>query len=522
MATVELVIGLLSAVAALVLIADRIAVPYPVLLVIGGLVLGFIPGLPSVAINPDLIFLLVLPPLLQNEAFFTSLRDLRANLRLVGSLAVGLVLVTAAVVAVVVHAVIPGLSWAVAFVFGAIVSPPDPVAFSAISDRISLPQRLIVVLKDEGLINDATALTAYRVAVAAVVAGTFSLWSTGAQFVTTSVGGVLIGLAMGWLVQRFISHVDNTAISITIALAAAFATYLIADMVGVSGVLAVVTSGLYRGRREFVLSVNTRLQSHVFWEVLVFLINGAMFVLIGLQLSRVMTGLTTSSTLLWYAVIVSLTVIVTRFIWVFMVTYIPHMLRRGTSDDVPPWQQTTIIAWAGMRGIISLASALGLPLLAANGQAFPHRNLIIFLTFCVILSTLVLQGLSLPLLIRWLHVAGDDGMEREEAQAHLAAIHAAQTRLDELADKEWVPQDLVDQLHTFYDRLSARYATQTNGDHDDGVMARAEAATRLRREVLSSSRDALIQLRDEGAINDEVLRHVERALDLEERQLDLR
>lgn len=523
MQTAELVLAMLVAVVALVLLADRLAVPYPVLLVLGGLGLGFIPGLPSFTLDPDLIFLLILPPLLQYEAFFTSLRDLRANGRLVGSLAVGLVLATTGVVAVVAHASVDGLPWAAAFVLGAIVSPPDAVSFSALADRIRFPQRLVAVLKDEGLINDATALTTYRVAVAAVVAGTFSPWSTGVEFVVTSIGGVLVGLVIGWLVLWFIRHVDDSSIAITISLASGFAAYLIADLIGVSGVLAVVTAGLYRGRREGTLSVNMRLQSHGFWQVLVFLVNGGVFIVIGLQLPRIIAGLGAYplATLLSYAASVALAVILTRIVWVFAVTYVPVLFRHAAPGTLPPWQETTIIAWSGMRGIISLASALALPMLTASGAAFPQRDLIVFLTFCTILVTLVLQGLSLPVLVRWLGVHGDSTTQ-EEAQAYLVAITAATKRLDELASEEWAPPDMVERLRALYERKASHVGQRAHAVEGVPATAHTQATLRLHRELLMTERNALLRLREEGTISDEVLRRVELTLDLAELQLNLR
>jgi len=438
----EIILGLLLAVAALATLATRLGVPYPILLVLGGSALGFVPGLPSVELDPELVFLLFLPPLLYVSALFTSWRDFRANIRPISLLAVGLVLMTTFVVAAVVHTVI-GIPWVAAFVLGAIVSPTDAIAATTVAQRLGVPRRIVTILEGESLVNDATGIVAYRVAVAAVVTGAFSIWEAGLQFVVGAAGGVAVGFAVGWIVVWARRHLsEDPSVQNTVSLLTPFVAYLAAEelphslwkflheLSGVpgdlyfSGVLAVVTTGLYLGRKgPYVISSGTRLQGYATWELITFLLNGLIFILIGLQLDSVVEGLDeyTAGQIISYAVLVSLTVILVRVIWVFPATYAPRwaIRRIRERDPSPPWRSVSVIAWTGMRGVISLAAALALPFQAAAGVPFPDRNLIIFLTFCVILATLVVQGLSLPVLIRTLGLEDDHIGDKEETHGRI-------------------------------------------------------------------------------------------------------
>jgi Na+/H+ antiporter len=540
---IEIILGLLVVVAVLATLAARLAVPYPILLVLGGSALGFVPGLPPVELDPELVFLLFLPPLLYVSALFTSWRDFRANARPITLLAVGLVLMTTFVVAAVTHAVI-GLSWGAAFVLGAIVSPTDAIAATTVAQRLGVPRRIVTILEGESLVNDATGIVAYRVAVAAVVTGAFSICEAGLQFVVGAAGGIAAGFAVGWLVVWARRHLsEDPSVQNIVSLLTPFVAYLAAEelphslwevlheLYGVpgdlhfSGVLAVVTTGLYLGRKgPYIISSGTRLQGYATWELITFLLNGLIFILIGLQLRSVVEGLDeyTAGQLVSYALLTSLTVILVRMVWVFPATYVPRWASRRIRerDPSPPWRSVSVIAWTGMRGVISLAAALALPLQTASGVQFPGRDLIIFLTFCVILATLVVQGLSLPVLIRALGLEDDRIGDKEETHGRISIAEAALERLDELVDEDWVREDTVERIRSLYSYRRNRFASRFDGD-PEGVEVRSAAYQRLMAELLGAQRLRLIMMRDEGNIGDEVMHRIERDLDLEESRLEL-
>jgi monovalent cation/hydrogen antiporter len=539
----EIVLGLLLAVAALATLATRLKIPYPILLVIGGSALGFVPQLPRVELDPELVFLLFLPPLLYVSALFTSWRDFRANARPITLLAVGPVLMTTFVVGAVIHAVTP-LPWAAGFVLGAIISPTDAIAATTVAQRLGVPRRIVTVLEGESLINDATGIVAYRVAVAAVLTGAFSVWEAGLQFVVGASGGVAVGFAVGWLVVWTRRHLsEDPSVQNIVSLLTPFVAYLAAEelprrlwealheLVGVpadlhfSGVLSVVTTGLYLGRKgPYITSSGTRLQGFATWELITFLLNGLIFILIGLQLGSVVEGLDdyTAGQLLSYALLISLTVILVRIVWVFPATYVPRWVSRRIRerDPSPPWRNVAIVAWTGMRGVISLAAALALPFQTVSGVPFPGRDLIIFLTFCVILATLVVQGLSLPALIRALGLEDDRIGEREETHGRIQVAEAALERLDELGAEDWVREDTVERVRSLYSYRRNRFASRFEGD-PDGVEERSAAYQRLMVELLVAQRQRLVSMRDEGSIGDEVMHRIERDLDLEESRLEL-
>jgi CPA1 family monovalent cation:H+ antiporter len=539
----EIIVGLLVAVAALATLAARIKVPYPILLVLGGSALGFVPGLPQVKLEPETVFLLFLPPLLYVSALFTSWRDFRTNIRAISLLAVGLVLMTTFVVAAVIHAV-AGLPWTAAFVLGAIVSPTDAIAATTVAQRLGVPRRIVTILEGESLVNDATGIVAYRVAVAAVVTGAFSLWEAGLQFIVGAAGGIAVGFAVGWLVVWARCHVsEGPSIQNIVSLLTPFVAYLAAEelphglwewlheMVGVpadlhfSGVLAVVTTGLYLGRKSpYITSSGTRLQGFATWELITFLLNGLIFILIGLQLRSVIGGLDahTPGQLVLYAVLVSLTVILVRILWVFPATYLPRRLSRHIRerDPSPSWRNVSAVAWTGMRGVISLAAALALPCHTVSGAQFPDRDLIIFLTFCVILATLVVQGLSLPALIRALGLEDDHIGDKEETHGRIQVAEAALQRLEELTDENWVREDTTERVRGLYNYRRNRFASRFDGD-PDGVEERSAAYQRLMVELLDAQRQRLVKMRDDGSIGDEVMHRIERDLDLEESRLEV-
>jgi CPA1 family monovalent cation:H+ antiporter len=517
----EIICTLLIVVAALAMLAKKVAMPYPVLLVIGGLALGFVPGLPAVQLEPDTVFLLLLPPLLYPAAVSTSWRDFRANLSPISLLAIGLVLFTTAFVAVVAHA-LTGLPWPAAFVLGAIVSPTDAVAATAITDRLRVPRRIVTILDGESLVNDATALVAYRFALAAMMSGSFSLSQAGVRFVLVALGGTAIGLAVGWLAARLQRRLDDPHIQITISLLTPFAAYIPAERLQVSGVLAVVAAGLFLGwRAPQILTSRTRLNIYVFWEMMVFLLNGLVFVLIGLQLPRILHTLSAHSLkqLLWHGVLISCAAIFVRIAWVFGSTYLlPSMsawLRKR--DPYPAWQNVAIVAWTGMRGVVSLAAALALPLTLSDGSPFPGRDYILFITFCVILATLVLQGLSLPVLIRQLGVVDDGLANVEERTARLKANEAALAYLAEV-DSQF-PPDIVERLRAEYDDRIRQLEVCARTGSDRSEELAAPSYQRLQQDALDVERRTIIQLRDEYVINDEVLRRIQRDIDHAEARL---
>lgn len=520
MENARIIIILLVAMVGLIALARWIKVPYPILLVVAGLGIGFIPGLPEIELAPDMVFILFLPPIIQLAAYYMPTRDFRRNLRSISLLAIGLVLFTMTAVAIVAHAVVDGISWPAAFLLGAIVAPPDTVAASAVAERLHLPRRLVSVLEGESLLNDATSLVAYKVALAAVVTGAFSWLDAGSQFLLASFGGVAIGLAVGFAVTPlFRKIVKDVPVYIIATFLSGYVTYLIADWLGVSSVLAVVALGFFYAQPRFsTMTSELRLQATPVWDIVVFLLNGFIFILIGLQLRFIVQNLKEQSplTLLWYAVAICLTVIVTRFLWVFPGTYLPRIPKRIRAvDPFPPWQYATIIAWTGMRGVVSLAAALALPVTLSNGQSFASRDLIVFLTFSVILATLVLQGLSLPFLVKWLKVVDDGGAEREENKARLKAAMAAQARLTELALNSDVPPHLIEKLRLQYGKRVKRFADRYQGNRDGEIEQHFITFEHLEEELLLAEADAVVNLRNANVINDEVLRRVQHELDLE-------
>ena len=525
MAEIELVCLLLMVVAALDMVARKVRLPYPVLLVLSGLALSLVPYLPHVAFDPELALLVFLPPLLYRAAYFTSWRDFRRNLRPIALLAFGLVLTTTVSVAWVAHSLMPRLPWAAALILGAIVSPPDAISATAVLQRMKIPRRIIAVLEGESLVNDSIALVAYRFGIAAVVTGSFSLPAAMIELPVVGLGGVFVGFVVGMAVHWIQRHLDDPPVQITIALLTPFAAYLPAEQLGLSGVLAVVTAGLYIGwRSPLTLTPRTRLEAVAFWGIVVFLLNGIIFILIGLQLPDVVGGLYTESwfALLLYAAAVSATVVLTRILWVFPAAYLPRLLSKKlrARDPYPAWQHLAIIAWSGMRGVVSLAAALALPLSTAAGAPFPGRNEIIFLSFCVILVTLVFQGLTLPFLVRALGVVDDGESHREERIARRKANEAALAYVESLADKAGAHTNHVARLRDEYrDRVAQlEYCSELAAEPDPASLP-ASHFNHLVREALQVERRALIELRNQHHINDETLRVIQRDIDLAEARI---
>jgi monovalent cation/hydrogen antiporter len=507
-------LAILIGVGALLVLAPLSRVPYPILMVLGGLVLSFTPGLPDFDLPPELVLVAFLPPLLYSAAFFTSLRDLRANWQPIGLLALGLVGVTTVSVAAVAHWTVD-LPWPAAFVLGAVVSPTDPIAATSIASRLGAPRRIVAIIEGESLVNDATALVLYRVAVVAVTTGAFSLWETGGRLILNAVAGIAIGLAVGYVVRKIRKGMTDPPSEIAISLLTGYLAYLPAEAAGVSAVLAAVTAGIYLGwHTPELTNAETRLQGFAFWTILVFILNAALFTLVGLQLPSVLDGLDAWSTreLVVAAVSVCAVVVLVRMVWVLGFVY----LRRRTLR----MRNATVVAWAGMRGAVSLAAALAIPLETDTGAAFPGRELIIFLAFCVILVTLVGQGMTLPTLIRALGIEDDGSDAREEAKARKGAAMAALARLEELTGEDWVQEDTAGRLRGLYNFRVRRFGERFDDGADGSNEEQSLSYQRLRRELLDAERAAVLGLRREGVVSDDVMNRVLRDIALEDVRLD--
>ncbi|HUA48446.1 MAG TPA: Na+/H+ antiporter [Solirubrobacteraceae bacterium] len=526
MGQAELLIGgLLVAIAGLGALARWLGIPYPIVLVIGGVIFGFIPGVPEVKLNPNVVLVVFLPVLVYGAAFFANLGDIRQNLRTVTLVSVGLVLVTMTGVAIVAHALI-GMPWAAAFALGAVVSPTDPLAAGLIMRGLDVPRRMVSLVEGEGLFNDATALVAYRVAVAAVVAGSFSLGQATVALIADAAGGIAIGLAVGWIIAEVRARVPDPQISVTISLVSGYAAFVPANALHASGVLAAVTTGIYMGiRGPSVIPARVRLQGFFTWDILDFIINAALFVLVGLQLRGIiesLSGYTTGQLIGWALAICGATVLI-RLVWFFTVPYLIRALDRRPSQRArrAPARNRLVAGWSGMRGAVSLAAALALPLTIKDGSPFPNRDLILFLTFAVIFGTLVLQGLSLPTLIRKLGITGGGEAESEELKARLGATKAALAQIEALRAEDWTRDDTLDRMRNAYDYRKRRLAARAGKIEDDGYEDRSLAYQQVVQTVLAAQRDALVELRRAGTISNETMNRVIQELDLEESRLEI-
>jgi Na+/H+ antiporter len=424
------------------------------------------------------------------------------------------------------HALIPGLPWEAAFVLGAIVSPTDPLAAATIMRHLDAPRRLVSGIEGEGLFNDATALVAYRVAVAAVVAGGFSLAEAGLEFVLGAAGGVAVGLVVGAIAAEIRKRITDTQVNVTISLLTGYAAFVPADAIGASGVLATVTAGIYMGiRGPQILPARTRLQGYFVWDMLDFIINAILFVLIGLQLRALVDGLSgySASMLGGYALAVTSVVVGTRLVWFFTVPYLIRAIDRRPAQRArrvgARWR--LVMAWSGMRGAVSLAVALALPFTTDAGGGFPERDLIIFLTFAVIFFTLVVQGLSLPALIRRLGVSDGGADADEEVRARLVATKAAIEQIDALAGEEWTRDETVERMRALYEYRKRRFAARAGKIEDEGYEDRSLAYQQMVQLVLGAQREALLRMRSDGKLSNEVMNRILRELDLEESRLEI-
>ncbi len=490
------VLLILVAIAIVYEIARRIGVPYPTLLVLGGLGLAFIPGLPRIELEPDLVLLVFLPPLLFTAAAESPIRDLRANVVPLVRLSIGLVLFTMVLVAVVAHALVPGLSWAAAFTLGAIVGPTDALAATAVFRRLGTPRIIRTLIEGEALFNDATALVAYRAAAIAALSGTFILSESLVGFVVAAAGGIVIGAVVGRVSGEILRRLDDPPVEVLISVVIPFAAYLPADRLGLSGVLAAVTAGLViGGRLGTILTPSSRLLWLTTWKMIGFVLNGFLFVLIGLELPSILEGLgdRPPAEVVGLAALVSVVVVVGRIVWVFASSLLPGSPRRQIArrDPALATRLTFVVSWAGLRGAVSLAAALALP------TNFPERDLILFVTFIVILVTLVGQGLTLPRVLRW---ARWDGIEPEGDEATLARTAAYQAGLEEIqrARGEWPDhQPLFDRLESGLQDRTRHLATEDADETEERRQERVEHEE-IQRGVIGAQRTAVIELRDRG------------------------
>lgn len=513
---IELIVALLLASTVLAGLARAINVHYAIVLVLGGLVVGLVSGTSAPRVDPQIVLFVFLPPLIYAASFGSSTQDLRAHARAIGPLAVGLVLVTMGAVGLVAHEV-AGIGWGPAFVLGAILGPTDPVAATSVLRRLGAPDRISTILEGEALVNDGTGLTVYKLAIGAVVSGHFSPGLGIVKFIAVAAGGVAIGLVAGWLSVEVRKRIDEPQIEISISLLTAYLAYIPADRIGASGVLAAVAAGLYTGARTgLMFSPASRLRTLGFWEALTFLLESVLFLLIGLQLPHITRGLSVGTPLA-YAAAVLVTLIGVRMAWMFCTPLVIRLAGRGEAPQTPA--ELTVLGWSGMRGGVSLAAALAVPL-TADGHPFPDRSDVIVIAYIVIAATLVIPGLTLSPLIRRLGLAEGEVIAREEARARVALAHAALGHVEEMAEREELPEAIADAARLTYEQRIHRLEPEVDGDAADGdEAAMARRLRELRRELIAVERDRLADLRRRGEVSAESMRRIEHELDLEESRL---
>ncbi|MCX3060183.1 Na+/H+ antiporter [Streptomyces beihaiensis] len=517
-------VALIAASAAVAGAARRTPVPAPLLLVAAGLVASYVPWVPQYTLDPHIVLPLVLPPLLHTAALESSYLDLRANVRPVALLSVGYVLFATVAVGWLAYELIPDLPLTAALVLGAVIAPPDAVAATAVARRVGLPSRITTILQGESLVNDATAITAYKVALAAAV-GEGASWGGGIrEFLVAAVGGVGVGLLLMVPLHWLRTHLKEALLQNTLSLLIPFVAYAAAEQVGASGVLAVVTVGLYLGHRAWQVDFETRLQEAAVWKVVAFILESSVFALIGLQLRFVLQGLGEYSVgqAVWYGLAVFVLVVAVRFLWTYPATFLPRFLVPGIRAREPDtgWKKPLIVSWAGMRGVVSLAIAFSIPLVTHDGAPFPGRNLVLFLTFTTVIGTLVVQGLTLPPLIRALRLPGRDAQAETlaEAQAQNAASTAAEDRVDELMrdERNRLPKPLQDRLRTVLERRRNSVWERLGQPNPVTGESADDTYRRLARAAIAAEREVFVRMRDERRIDDEMMRTLLRKLDLEE------
>jgi len=528
MENVGIIVILLFGITFLGLLSNRFGFPFPIVLVLSGLLISLIPGLPAISLHPDVVFLIFLPPLLYAAAWNTSWHDFKKAIRPISLASIGLVFFTTLVVGVTAYYLIPGLAWPFAFLIGAIVSPPDAVAATTVTKGLGLHPRIIAILEGESLVNDASGLIAYKYALTAITAGYFVLWQAGLNFLFVAISGILIGLAIGYLIlfvhKRWIC---DPVIEVTLTIITPFAAYLTAEMLHVSGVLAVVSAGLFLSfRSSEAFSNQSRIMAYSVWEVIIYILNSLIFIFIGLQLRGVMSGITdySSMELLFYGAVISFVVIIIRFIWIVPAAMIPRWLSKRIRESEPfDPRNMVVFGWAGMRGVVSMAAALALPFALPDGTAFPHRNLIIFLSFCVILATLVALGLTLPLVIKLLKLKPYN-MVAEEYLIRNMVVRAAITHIEE--NLGTAPGELLHNIKSKYEvKYNRLQRTELPANYFGGGKTLPGTVfnefSRMQVELIAIERKEIELLHRNGNASEEILRKIEHELDLEESRLQL-
>lgn len=526
MENITVIILLLFGIAFIGILSSRLKFPFPIALVLCGVCISIIPGLPVIALNPDVVFIIFLPPLLYGAAWNTSWHDFKASLRPISLAAIGLVLFTTVLVAVAAHWLINDIDWPTAFLIGAIVSPPDAVAATSVTKGLGLSPRIITVLEGESLVNDASGLVAYKYALAAISAGNFVLWKAGLNFLMIAAAGIAIGLIIGYgmyLVHK--KFVCDPVIEVTFTFLTPFASYLLAEHFHFSGVLAVVSTGLYLSFRSGEMFTHqSRIMAYAVWEVVIYILNGLIFVLIGLQLREVINGISnyTTADLLLYGTVISLVVIVVRFIWVVPAALLPRWLskRIREKEKFDP-RNMVVFGWAGMRGVVSMAAALALPVTLSSGEAFPHRELIIYLTFCVILFTLILLGLTLPWIIKKMGIEPYSAV----AEEYEVRTHVVSQAIEHIEENLSLVQDQL--LHNIKSKYEVKYNRLQKTELPANYFGKGETLagnifnefTQLQIDMLNVERKAVEKLHLSGKASEEILRKIEKELDLEETRL---
>ncbi|MEP6684733.1 MAG: Na+/H+ antiporter [Parafilimonas sp.] len=528
----EIVIFLITILVVLSAFTDKIKLPYPILLVFAGLIIGFVPFLPNLKLDPDIVFLIFLPPLLYDAAFKTSWLEFKKEIGPISTLAVSLVFFTTLSVAVAAHYIIPGFSWPIAFVLGAIVSPPDAVAASGIIKGLGLNKKVITIIEGESLLNDASALIAYRYAVAATLTGSFILWKASLQFILVAGGGVVAGLIVGYILVFAHKKIqDNILVETSISLLTPFLAYILAEEFHTSGILAVVTAGIFISwRSREVFSFQTRLRTSGVWDTLIFLLNGIIFILIGLQLPELVKDL--SATMLYKligdGIVISIVTIIIRILWVFAGAYHQQLLRRkkknDTKDETVDWKNVLIVAWTGTRGVVSLATALALPITMENGDDFPKRHSILLLAFSVIMVTLVVQGLTLPLLIKWLRIKPitvEQEKEEEELTLKLTQDSLQFINNDFPIEIDDEAMERIKKQYEFsYKLLLNRSDKKLPQKQIESEFNSAHQFLLAQLEVINFQREVIMECQNNGSYSEEALGKAERELDMDELRIN--
>lgn len=521
MSDIELAIYLLFGAVIAAIISQRYRRPIELCLLIGSLAISLVPGLPHKSLDTELVFLIFLPPILFSAAYFTSWRDFKYNIRPIALLAIGLVVATTWSVAVTIHYLIPGIGWPLAFLLGATVSPPDASAATALTKQLGIPRRLVTILEGESLLNDATALVCFRFALAAVLGGTFSLQESIVGFFSVSLGGIACGLLVAWLSFKLVLQLEDTKAATLLTIVTSFIAYLVAEKMHVSGVISTVAAGLYAGRTfPVVATAQLREDALAIWGILLLAINAFVFALIGFQLPEVLAAVQhyPIRDLGIYCLALIGIVMLVRFVWIYPATYIPRLLSKklATRDPAPPWRMPFILSWTGMRGIVSLAAALSIPYALPDGSPLPHRSLIIFLTFVVIVGTLIIPSITLPYLMRLLKIKADGENHREMAIARVRMTERALSYLKEEAESEGTPAHILNLFMSRYERQICRLTPNLSDMAYSELDLDEQQARRLLLRTLELEHTELLAIRREALIHDEVFHELTRELDREE------